>query len=131
MTRAQISAFIECSVSGKRRTQRHKVYHAIAELGADTLDKIQPIYAPMKMASVAGRLSELLDLGLIKERRNNPGHFETCLTWPEVQQQKDKRDRERYEKWKHLGEKEGYFSYMYADLNPSAVAQNMVKASLS
>ena len=109
MTRSQVIAFVDLANSGKQLTQKHKVYRAFRYLNCRTLEEAHQRCAPMKMASVSGRLSELLDMGLIREWTTVAGNFETLHTIDQVNEQIARRDHERFKKWEALGNKEGYF----------------------
>ena len=110
MTRSQITAFIDMSNSGKRMTQKHKVYQAFRHLDCRTLDEAYHRCTPMKMASVSGRLSELLDMGLLREDTTIDGRFIPVHTMDEVNEQIRRRNHDRFKKWETLGMKEGYFN---------------------
>ena len=109
MTRSQIVAFIDMANSGKRLTQKHKVYRAFRHLNCRTLEQAHQHCSPMKMASVSGRLSELLDMGLLREDDIIDGWFVPSKTIVEVNEQIRRRDHDRFKKWEALGKKEGYF----------------------
>ena len=110
MTRSQITAFIDLANSGERMTQKHKVYRAFRHLDCRTLDEAHQRCAPMKMASVSGRLSELLDMGLLREDTTIDGRFIPVHTMDDVNEQIRRRDHDRFKKWETLGIKEGYFN---------------------
>mgnify|MGYP003643168890 FL=1 len=112
MTRSQVIAFIDMASSGTRLTQKHKVYNAFRHMDCKTLEQAHQRCAPMKMASVSGRLSELLDMGLIREWTTVAGNFETLHTIDQVNEQIARRDHDRFKKWEALGKKEGYFELM-------------------
>ena len=64
----------------------------------------------IKEKSVSGRITELKELGIIWEME---GHdvslYRVSLSPSEIKQMQDKMEKERYEKWVKLGEKNGYF----------------------
>lgn len=116
MTQAQRASFLlECQ-TGKRQSRRHQVYKVIREYGHITLNGICHKLGDAKMSTVSGRVSELLDMGLIEEwkspvviNHHRQSAFKPVYDPDEQKRLSYERTRERYEKWVKLGKNAGYF----------------------
>lgn len=106
MTRNQIQAFIDGCESGALRTKRAQVYR-LTRSGKWTLQQIER-YLPLKMSTISGRVSELLDLGLLRECK--AGVFEPVEDLQLAQELSDLRMEARYQKWRKQGEELGFFA---------------------
>ena len=122
MTQAQRQAFIDQCETGKMSTRRHQVYKVILERKYINLDDICQALGDVRMATVSGRVSELLDTGLIKEWKSpnvispqGQSIFKPVHDPEEQQRLSHERTRERYEKWVKLGQNEGYFNRYTAE----------------
>lgn len=122
MTQAQRQAFIDQCETGKRSTRRHQVYKVILESNHISLNGIHRALGDVQMATVSGRVSELLDMGLIKEwkspiviNHHRQSAFKPVHDPEEQQQLSHERTRERYEKWVKLGHTAGFFDRYTAD----------------
>ena len=93
--------------SGRDMKQRERVLHRIARCGQHTLVDIQKSIGSIKMSSVAGRVSELLNEGMIKETQR--GWFIAVTSLHEAQHLSKLRSDARYRKWVKLGTDQGYF----------------------
>jgi hypothetical protein len=107
MTENQYNSYMEVITSGQQMKQRERVLHRIHN-GSRTLVQIQQSITGIKMSSCSGRVSELLDLGLIEEK--GAGQF-----WPVMDPQRAKilskqRSDARYSKWLKQGDENGYFA---------------------
>lgn len=106
MTTNQFNHYIETISSGKDMTQRHQVLHRI-HAGCRTLVDIQASIYNIKMSSVSGRVSELLDAGMIEE--DKPGNFKPVISSERAVMLSKARSDARYRKWLKQGEENGYF----------------------
>lgn len=111
MTQAQRKAFIETCNSGERLTNRHIVWKTINEGWWVTLDEIAYRLPWLKPSTIAGRLSELLDAGLVVERQGNgsQSQFDTVTNMAEAERLRQMRENARYVKWVRLGTQQKYF----------------------
>ena len=106
MTRAQLQAFIDGCESGSIATKRAAVYN-LTRRARFSLDALQTYLPNMRMATISGRVSELLDMGLLREWK--AGVFEPVVDVEEAVRLSEERSRAKYEKWVKLGQREGYF----------------------
>lgn len=115
MTRAQRKAFMEMATSGQQLNYRHQVYKAILEHSRVTLDHIAYRLPHLRPSTIAGRVSELLNMGFITEelpiKNDAKGQSVFVAVWNiDVQELlASKRLQERYERWIKTGLQLGYF----------------------
>jgi len=108
MTRAKREAFLRGVKKGIFQNNIGKVYTSIKKTGISTLPQIQKELG-ISFNRFSGRITDLLDMGVIKEIRTNKYSMFKIVYSPELQQElADKREYERYVKWLKLGHKKGY-----------------------
>lgn len=74
-----------------------------------TLDDLCKVFSAYEKSTISGRLSELLDEGVIMEDPHHNGNYLYAPSeWREAN--KMARENRRYEKWKALGIKNNWFN---------------------
>ncbi len=109
MSKFSIQAYIEIQPSIKPSEER--ILTLLSERGATLKDVSQSLSMPLQTASA--RLSELHDSGLITQGELRGTYYLTPLN--NIRAVKYKRDRQRYDKWKKLGEANNYFGKEYSN----------------
>jgi len=116
MTNAQRQAFIHECETGNRFNKRQLVYKAVCQLPCSSLEGLLQLLNAqghkMKMSTLSGRVSELLDMGVIEETGLSVGNvsFFKPVDCPSYQQHLfEQRSKQRYEKWVKQGKQNGYF----------------------
>ena len=72
----------------------------------------------IKEKSVSGRITELKELGIIWEMGGQDvSLYRVSLSPSEIEHMQQKMEKERYDKWVKLGEKNGYFDKYNSGLN--------------
>lgn len=112
MTQNQYDHYMSVVRTGHTTRQRDRVLTKIHN-GCKTLVEIQKDSNNMKMSSVSGRVSELLDEGMIKE--THPGVFVPVMSRQEAEMLSQQRKDARYRKWCKQGEENGYFKQTAID----------------
>lgn len=109
MSKASNKAYYLGIEIGSHNAIRNKVFNYIERNPYCPLSEISKML-DIKEKSVSGRITELKELGIIYEME---GHdvslYRISLSASEIKQMQDKMEKERYEKWVKLGEKNGYF----------------------
>ncbi len=112
MTQNQYDHYMSVVRSGQTTRQRDRVLTKI-HYGCTTLVEIKNSLFDIKMSSVSGRVSELLDEGMIKETK--PGVFVPVMSHIEADMLSKQRSDARYRKWCKQGEENGYFKQTAID----------------
>lgn len=107
MTQISREAFMTECTNGNLETNRHWVYARILKSPVKIHDIVKDINMPIQ--TVSGRITELLDKGLINQDMD--GNF-YAATVSDMDELKNRRQWEKFKKWKALGEKMGYFGLM-------------------
>jgi len=102
MTQAQLNAFINGTKNGTLRTRRAEIYRLILDRPM-TLSHLGYYGHPINTAS--GRVSELMDLGLVKEQGSK---FVAVMDEGEQAQLRSKRLKEVFDKWYKKGKEMGW-----------------------
>jgi len=109
MTTAKLTAYIQGMESGQFNTTAQKIYNRIKQ-GAQTLETLQVYLGAKHHNSFSGRLSDLLDAGLIKEIKGSRySIFKVVTDRTEQNNLRMARHVEKYEQWKKKGEEMGWF----------------------
>ena len=109
MSKAQYKQFVELLRSGERETLQTQIYRAIVD-GPKNLRAVavwlnNQGLSP-KPSTLTGRISELQDMGAIKEATE--GVYQVCRTEAEQQAQREARYNERKRRWTRQGELNGW-----------------------
>ena len=109
MSKASNKAYYLGIEIGSHNAIRYKVFNYIERNPYCPLSEISKML-DIKEKSVSGRITELKELGIIYEME---GHdvslYRLSLSASEINQMQQKMEKERYDKWVKLGEKNGYF----------------------
>jgi hypothetical protein len=106
MTTAKRNAFINGIESGSFNNTKAKIYDLLKKRPL-TLDEL--VLYGFKKETASARISDLMDLGLIKSSGNNVSFFEVITDPLEQDLQMKARSQEGYEKWIKRGRDFGYF----------------------
>ena len=110
MSKASNKAYYLGIEIGSHNAIRYKVFNYIKRNPYCPLSEISKML-DIKEKSVSGRITELKELGIIWEME---GHdvslYRVSLSASEIEKMQQKMEKERYDKWVKLGEKNGYFS---------------------
>jgi len=107
MSLESIKAYI--NIVDEVKPLERKIVELLASGGFTLRQVSQKLYMPLQTASA--RLSELHDKGIIEQRGKK--YYLTSVD--RIQEVKKNRDNLRFDKWKKLGEKQGYFSRIDAE----------------
>ena len=107
MTPAKRNAFLEGIEKGKFDNYRAMVYNLVSRGHAKTLGELMDQGVPEKTAS--GRISELMDMGLIKADGEKNSTFTVVTDPTEMDKLMLERSSEKYEQWFKRGVENGYF----------------------
>lgn len=111
MTQKSLETFLREVRSGRLDTNRHIVFIKIRQLGGANLDTLRNSMR-MPHQSLTAALSKLNDMGLIYQ--DVSGQYQ-ITSYDDVERVAHQRDRQRFEKWKKVGEKNGWFSKMFQE----------------
>ena len=110
MSKRSIETFIDKTRRGTLSTNRHIAYHHILQASAD-LDTLRA-RIPMPHQSLTSALSILNDWGVIYQDANGVYHATAANKFEYIAEM---REEVRYEKWKKLGERNGWHVRMFAE----------------
>jgi hypothetical protein len=106
MTTAKTNAFINGVESGKFQTDKAKIYRLLQEQPL-TLDML--VLKGFKKETASARVSDLMDLGLVKANGENVSFFQVVTDKEEQQRLIDCRNHANYLNWVKKGKELGYF----------------------
>lgn len=131
MTEAQRDSFIRENQLGKFSTHRHQIYNIMRSLEGKgiSINGLRDRMPFTKQSTIAGRVSELMDMGLVKESYN-PGNnrqslFHVVTDKDEQNQLMLNRSEARYKKWRKLGEELLFFKRYATERQQENYAQNL------
>lgn len=131
MTEAQRDSFIRENQLGKFSTHRHQIYNIMRSLEGKgiSINGLRDRMPFTKQSTIAGRVSELMDMGLVKESYN-PGNnrqslFHVVTDKDEQNQLMLNRSEARYKKWRNLGEELFFFKRYATERQQENYAQNL------
>lgn len=105
---AKTRAFLEGINSGKFNSDRAKIYQIISQ-GVQTIETLRLALGKRHHNQISGRITELLDMGLIKEILGKRFSLFVQVTDPnEISKLSKQRDKERYERWVNVGNNKGW-----------------------
>jgi DNA-binding transcriptional ArsR family regulator len=105
MTPSQKTAYIQGIVSGKFNGIKQQIYNLLKEKDL-TLEQLCKHFDKTPN-EISGRISELLDLGLIKVKQSGRYSLLTICSEQEIENQRRKRHLEEIEKWYKKGKELG------------------------
>jgi hypothetical protein len=106
MTNAKANAFLNGVNSGKFNTDKAKIYR-ILEKQPLTLDGL--VLKGFKKETASARISDLMDLGLVKASGENVSFFQVVTDKQEQQLLVECRNHSNYLNWVKKGKELGYF----------------------
>lgn len=109
MSKAQYTAFMELIRSGQRETLKTQIYRALVD-GPKTVRAVAVWVNNQglnpKPSTITGRISELQDMGAIKEATE--GVYQVCRTEWEQEAQRVARYHDRKRRWVQEGKRNGW-----------------------
>jgi len=106
---AKTKAFLEGITSGKFNNDRAKIYQRI-KCGVQTIETLRAYLGKRHHNQLSGRISELLDMGVIREINGGRFSIYSVVTdIKEIEQRAKDRETERFMKWVKVGNERGYF----------------------
>ena len=112
MSTAQKEAFIQGMESGKFNTDKAKVYRLLT-IEAQTLEQLRIKLNKKGLNELSGRVTDLLDMGLIRE--TSRGRYTKYKVVTDELKQSMLANQRQYEKalrWKKQGEERGYMDIL-------------------
>jgi len=108
MSTAQKDAFIQGIESGKFNTDRARVYQLLT-IESQTLEQLKVKLNKKGLNELSGRVTDLLDMGLIRETsRNRYTKYEVVTDELKQSMLANQRQYEKALRWKKQGEERGY-----------------------
>jgi hypothetical protein len=105
MTTAKYNAFKKGLESGKFNTDKLRIYKLL-EKEPLTLDML--VLRGIKKETASARISDLMDLGVVKAIGQNISFFQVVTDDKEIKELRRSRSRESYLKWLKKGESNGW-----------------------
>ena len=112
MSIAQKDAFIQGMESGKFNTVRAKVYRLLT-IESQTLEQLRVKLNKKGLNEISGRVTDLLDMGLIRETsRGRYTKYEIVTDELKQSMLANQRQYEKALRWKKQGEERGYMDIL-------------------
>ena len=105
MTHAKYNAFKKGLESGKFETDKLRIYKLL-EKEPLTLDML--VLRGIKKETASARISDLMDLGVVKAIGQNISFFQVVTDEKEIKELRRNRSRESFLKWLKKGESNGW-----------------------
>ena len=127
MSKASYRAFMEGLNENRRDTLKETIYRGFVE-GPKNRRALAVYLANQglhpSMSSITGRISELQDMGAIKEATE--GVYQVCRTEAEQEAQREARYHDRKRRWVNEGVRNGWIRDPWADTTKEEIVESLL-----